>query len=141
MKSYNQLRIAHVDDDKSDTDILQRLLKKIEYHGQYSHFKRGEELLHSLMNHDSQYPNLIFLDMNLPGKNGKDILRELRENSRTKGIPIIMLSGSNSERDFIESTALGCNGYIIKSCDLEQFKDTCMHLIAAWSFLFEQRFV
>lgn len=69
---------------------------------------------------DAPRPDLILLDLNLPEKDGKEILAEIKANPQLKRIPTIVLSFSDSEEDILETYALQGNCYVIKSWDLEE---------------------
>ena len=66
-------------------------------------------------------PDLILLDMNLPRKNGKQILEEIKNDDEIKHIPVLMLTSSSAKNDICESYDLHVNGYIVKPSELSEF--------------------
>jgi CheY-like chemotaxis protein len=70
---------------------------------------------------DKPYPDLILLDLNLPKKNGHEVLAEIKGNDELKRIPVVVFSASKAEEDIHRSYSLHANCYIIKPIDLDQF--------------------
>jgi DNA-binding response OmpR family regulator len=65
--------------------------------------------------------DLVILDLNLPKSDGGDVLRSIRENSRLAGVPVVVLTSSDSPRDRAAAERLGANSYITKPTDLDEF--------------------
>ncbi len=75
---------------------------------------------------DCKTPSLIILDLNLPKKNGMEVLKEIKAEDELKRIPVIVLTGSNDDNDVFESYGHHVNAYITKSIDFNKFrKDIC----------------
>ena len=66
-------------------------------------------------------PDLILLDLNLPKKDGREVLQEIKQDDRLRHIPVVILTTSQAERDIAESYRLRANAYVTKPVDLEQF--------------------
>jgi len=66
-------------------------------------------------------PDLILLDLNLPKKNGREVLEEIKQDSALQHIPVVILTTSQAEQDVLESYRLRANAYVTKPVDLEQF--------------------
>ena len=77
-------------------------------------------------------PKLVLLDLKLPKIDGLQVLRELKNDSRTKSIPIVIMTSSSEERDLVEGYKLGVNSYIQKPVDFEQFRKTVKTLGLYW---------
>lgn len=94
------------------------------------HFRDGEELLRFLFPESdgtgisSEQDYLILLDIRLPGKNGIDILRMIKEDSELRKIPVFMLTTSSDPGDITRSYELGCSAYINKPRDYTEFMET-----------------
>ena len=85
----------------------------------------------------STLPALILLDLQLPRINGLEVLQRLRADQRTKLIPIVILTTSNEQQDLIDSYTLGCNSYIRKPVDYNQFVTAVQQLGMYWLLLNE----
>lgn len=70
---------------------------------------------------DAPRPDLILLDLNLPKKNGREVLEEIKADADLRRIPVVVLTTSNAEQDILKSYGLNANCYITKPVDLEQF--------------------
>jgi CheY-like chemotaxis protein len=69
----------------------------------------------------SPRPDIILLDLNLPKKDGREVLREIKEDDNLRNIPVIVLTTSGAEKDILEAYSLHANAYIIKPLDFDQF--------------------
>ena len=77
-------------------------------------------------------PALILLDLNLPGKDGRELLTEIRSDERLRSIPIVIVTTSKHRRDVEWCYAHGANGYHTKAIDYAQFRDEMRLLVAYW---------
>lgn len=85
----------------------------------------------------STMPALILLDLQLPRINGLEVLERLRGDTRTKFLPVVILTTSNEQQDLISSYSLGCNSYIRKPVDYNQFMTVVQQLGMYWLFINE----
>lgn len=81
---------------------------------------------------DATRPDLILLDLNLPGKDGRELLAEIKANPQLRRIPIVVLTISANEEDIFRSYALQGNCYVIKSSDLEQLFQIVKRIEEFW---------
>ena len=77
-------------------------------------------------------PKLVLLDLKLPKIDGLEVLRQIKADSRTKRVPVVVLTTSNDERDLDQAYALGANSYLVKPIDFEQFTDAVRSLGIYW---------
>ena len=77
-------------------------------------------------------PDLILLDLNMPKMSGHEVLEKLRDNPALESIPVVVLTTSQQEEDVLRSYKLGCNSYITKPVDLDQFVEQIRQLEAYW---------
>ncbi len=82
-------------------------------------------------------PALILLDIQLPRINGLEVLQRLRSDDRTKLLPVVILTTSNEQQDLINSYTLGCNSYIRKPVDYDQFLIAMQQLGMYWLLINE----
>jgi len=83
-------------------------------------------------------PNVILLDLKLPFVDGIEVLRQIRNDPRTRLIPVVILTASKEERDVVEAYDLGVNSYIIKPIDFDQFNGVAKQLGYYWVLLNKQ---
>lgn len=83
----------------------------------------------------SRLPQVVLLDLNLPRKNGLQVLEWMRSREETRLVPVVMLTTSNQERDLLESYRLGVNSYVRKPVDFQQFQQAIGQLGLYWLVL------
>jgi len=88
----------------------------------------GKKLLDALHNPPPS-PSIVFLDLNMPGINGFDVLTEIRKSDNLKNIPVIILTTSNDDKNISKSLNLGANFYITKPNDFVSLKKSIEHSI------------
>lgn len=77
-------------------------------------------------------PDLILLDLNLPRKDGREVLEDIKRDDRLKRIPVVILTTSQSEQDILDSYQLNANAYVAKPVDLEQFLSAVRSIEGFW---------
>jgi CheY-like chemotaxis protein len=112
MSSRNALRILLADDDVDDRDLFAEAVAE-HSNIKFDTVRDGVELM-ELLNSSDKSPDLIFLDLNMPGKSGKKCLEEIRKNKDLKDIPVIIYSTSSNPKDIEETYLMGANLYIRK---------------------------
>lgn len=124
----NQERPIHillVEDNPGDMRLTTEALKEGKVRNTLSWAKDGVEALDFLYKRgqfaDAETPDLILLDLNLPKKNGREVLEELKNHPTLKSIPVVVLTTSRAEEDILRSYELHANCYIIKPVDLDKF--------------------
>ncbi|HLO78796.1 MAG TPA: response regulator [Magnetospirillum sp.] len=114
-----------VDDEAGDMQLIRLALSEAPFPCQVTAAINGREALDLLRapNPSRQpfQPDLMFLDLNMPQMNGKEVLQEMKADPRLATIPVVVLTTSMAERDVLASYALGASGYITKPMDLDQF--------------------
>ena len=133
--------ILLAEDDPEDRFLTSRALEKNNSKHKLCTVENGEQLLDYLSG-KKQYsdrarfplPNLILLDLNMPGIDGREALRAIRANSTYSSIPVVMLTTSESREDIAYCYELGANSYICKPAD---FKDLKSNLAALTHYWFE----
>lgn len=117
--------ILLIEDDLADAGLVRIALRKGRHDVTLHHAKDSTEAFAFLRQIGPQAaaprPHLILLDLNLPGRSGHEILEELKGDSHLRGIPVIILSTSEAERDILRSYRLGANSFISKPMDADDF--------------------
>lgn len=135
--------ILLIEDNPDDVELTLRVFKKHHVANEIIVAKDGEEALDILFqrgekNKTRRIPNLILLDLKLPKVNGLEVLRQVKGNSKTKQLPVIVLTSSKEEKDVVESYCLGVNSYIRKPVDFEKFGEVVKQLSLYWLLLNER---
>ncbi len=119
------INILLVEDNPGDIRLTQEVLKEGKIKNNLEIVMDGEEALKYLKktNHykDAVTPDLILLDLNLPKKDGREVLAEIKEDEQLKLIPVIVLTTSEAEQDILNMYAHHANCYITKPVDFNQF--------------------
>ena len=117
--------ILLVEDSTSDVELTREGLKDGKVWHNLSVAKDGVEAMDFLHRKgkysDAPQPDIILLDLNMPRKNGREVLAELKEDSALNHIPVVVLTTSQDEQDVLKSYQLHANCYITKPVDLDQF--------------------
>ena len=80
-------------------------------------------------------PDLILLDLNLPRRDGRQVLAEIKGDTNLRHIPVVVLTSSSAEQDIVKAYDLHANCYIVKPVDFEKFADTIRELGMYWVFI------
>jgi CheY-like chemotaxis protein len=108
------IKILYADDDADDREFFQDALDEAKTNAELTTVEDGEKLMNHLAQCNGQHPDIIFLDINMPRKDGKRCLKEIRGNNKLKQIPVIMFSTSAYVEDIEETFANGANLYVSK---------------------------
>lgn len=137
--SQNDVEILLVEDNPDDLELALHALRREKLANHIEVARDGEEALdfifcrakyaHRNFNHQ---PRLILLDLKLPKVDGLQVLREIKDDPRTKAIPVVILTSSREEKDLVEGYRLGVNSYIQKPVDFEQFRDSIKSVGLYW---------
>ncbi|NCI47246.1 response regulator [Sediminibacterium soli] len=117
----NSYTIFYADDDRDDREIFQSVISEINEKHDLHIQRNGQELLNALKN-PPPHAQMIFLDLNMPVKNGYEVLVEIRANAEMNGVPIIIFSTSDNHESVSRSKKLGANLYITKPDSYERMK-------------------
>ena len=118
-----QLNVLLADDDMDDCIFFKKALSELPLPTQLTTVHDGEELMQMLNKETIQLPHVIFLDINMPRKNGFECLAEIKQNDRLKDVPVIMFSTTNSRDAMSALFKTGADVYIRKPGNFEQLKE------------------
>ncbi len=131
--------ILLVEDNPADQQLTIRALRKGKINTNLQIVNDGQEALDYLQNNDkfqdkkkTPRPDLILLDINMPKKDGKQVLKEIKANDDLKSIPVVILTTSDQERDIIDAYKLGVNSYISKPVRIKDFIEVVRKLEEFW---------
>ena len=119
------VEILLVEDNPADVRLTQEALKEGKVYNNLHWAKDGVEALEFLHRQgryaDAPRPDIILLDLNLPKKDGREVLSEIKRDEELKRIPVVILTTSKAEEDVLKSYNLHANCYVTKPVDLDQF--------------------
>lgn len=128
------LHILMADDDEEDRDIFATAIRELSPEIKMSIAVNGKELMEMLKDEDSPLPDILFLDLNMPFKNGQECLKEIRNNSRLKKLPVIIYSTSSNSEYIDQTYRGGANYYLPKPDSFHELKLIAENLFSLdWS--------
>jgi two-component system, response regulator len=134
--------ILMVEDNPNDEELTLHELRKYNLANKIQVVRDGQEALEYVFctgryadRNIADQPHVILLDIKLPLVDGLEVLRQVKQDPRTRTVPVVMLTSSREERDLIESYRLGVNSYIVKPVDFNQFKESARTLGMYWLLL------
>ncbi|MFE3849429.1 response regulator [Flavobacterium sp. LB3P45] len=129
------INICLADDDQDDRLFFTDAFEELKIKTKVSTFNDGVELMNYLNNEDSILPNVLFLDLNMPKKNGVECLSEIKKNEKFNDIAIAIYSTSSSEEHIEETFIYGANIYIKKPNDFETLKKILSEVVTInWQY-------
>ena len=120
-------RVLVVEDEEIVRDILLKVLTEEGY--RVDAVETGEEGLKAL---DNQLYDLVLLDLNLPKKDGREVLGEIKAHQDLRHIPVLVLTTSSNEKDVSQAYGLHANCYILKPVDIDECLNIFQHLKSFW---------
>jgi two-component system, chemotaxis family, response regulator Rcp1 len=136
LKYGNPIEILLVEDNAGDARLAQEALKDSKILNNVNVVDDGVEAM-AFLHHQGKYaksprPDLVLLDLNLPKKDGREVLGEMKAADELKRIPVVVLTTSKAEEDIAKSYDLHANCYITKPIDLEQFMKVVKSIEDFW---------
>lgn len=136
----NKMTILLVEDNPDDEELTRLAFEECRLLNEVVVARDGEEALEYLFDPQGRghvLPNLVLLDLKLPKVDGLEVLKRLREQERTRRLPVVILTSSKEESDLLAGYNLGCNSYIRKPVDFTQFTQAINQLGLYWLVLNE----
>src|ERR1051325_3430147 len=124
--------ILLVEDNPDDESLTMRALKNNNLSNELVVARDGAQALEYLLSDSHPLPALVLLDLKLPKIDGLEVLRRLRTDARTRLVNVVILTGSEQERDLVAGYNLGANSYVQKPVDFEQFPEAVRQLGLYW---------
>lgn len=125
MMNEREIEILLVEDNPGDARLAMEVLKEAKVRNRLRHVPDGEEAM-AYLRRQGKYanaprPNLILMDLNLPRKDGRELLAEIKADGDLRWIPVVVLTTSQAEEDITRVYELNANCYVPKPIDLDQF--------------------
>ena len=137
--------IILVEDNPSDADLIKRSLNKNNVANKILHLKDGQEVIDYLFGEGqwkgrttANTPKVILLDLKMPKVSGIEVLKKIKSNQETMGIPVVVLTSSKEDPDIKECYKLGVNSYVVKPVGFEDFSRTVAQLGLYWLLINQQ---
>ena len=129
-------KILLIEDNPGDVRLTQEALKDAKVRNKLHVVRDGVEAL-AFLRREGKYagaphPDLILLDLNLPRKNGREVLAEIKKDPNLRRIPVVILTVSQAEEDVLKTYDLHANCYITKPVDLDQFMTVVQSIEDFW---------
>ena len=132
----NPIEILLVEDNLGDIRLIEEVFKDAKIENNMQVAQDGEKAMKILRREgkhaNTNRPDLILLDLNLPKMNGKEVLREIKEDENLKCIPVIILTTSTSEADLLETYKYNANCYINKPFDFDHLLNVINNIEDFW---------
>lgn len=145
MSTRMDVDILLVEDNPDDLELTMHALRREHLANNIFTVRDGEEALEFLFcngkfeDRDSDHPpRLVLLDLKLPKLNGLEVLKKIKQDARTKAVPVVILTSSKEERDLVASYNMGANSYIQKPVDFERFRDIVRNTGLYWMVINQQ---
>jgi Response regulator containing a CheY-like receiver domain and an HD-GYP domain len=124
-EQQKMIDILLIEDNPGDVILIKEAFKEGQTYNKLTVVGDGEAALSLLHREgayeDYPYPDLVLLDLNMPRKDGREVLAEIKTNPALKHIPVVVLTSSEAQQDIINAYNLQANCYITKPVDLKQF--------------------
>ncbi len=115
MNQQQKHSVFIVDDDQDDRESIRDAFLENNHRQEYVFMKNGDQLIYHFTEATAKkHPSLILLDLNMPGKDGRDVLREIKNSDDLKLIPVVVITTSSSDKDREISYRLGANCFLTK---------------------------
>ena len=130
------VEILLVEDNIGDVGLIEEVFEEAKIRNNLHVAEDGEEAMLYLRGKGkfsgSLRPDIVILDLNLPNKDGREVLREIKEDNNLKNIPVIILTSSSAEKDILRAYDLHANAYITKPIDFDQFINVVGSIVNFW---------
>jgi chemotaxis family two-component system response regulator Rcp1 len=134
--SNRPVEILLVEDNEADVRLTREGIKEAKIHNNLNVVRDGEEAMKYLYKRDgyedAPRPDLILLDLNLPKKDGREVLEEIKSHESLKHVPVVVLTTSEAEKDIVKSYELHANCYVTKPLGLDQFVEVIKAIEDFW---------
>ena len=128
--------ILLVEDNEGDIELTKEAFEDAKFRNNLHVAEDGDMALNYLFKRngyeDAVTPDIVLLDLNLPGTDGREVLQAIKVEPTLKRVPVIVLTSSNADKDVVESYELHANCYIVKPVNAAKFMDVVQHIENFW---------
>lgn len=136
MERFENIKILLVDDDPGDTELTKEMLEESKLKLDLYTVEDGVYAMEFLRKEgeysDAPTPDLVLLDLNMPRKDGRETLQEMKNDPDLRHIPVVILTTSDSNSDVVKSYASGANCFVKKPVDLHEFQKVVSAIESFW---------
>jgi CheY-like chemotaxis protein len=138
MSEYLQIDILYAEDNPADAELTLYTLKTRNIANNIVWVRDGVEALDFVKrrgryaNRIGGMPKMVLLDLKMPKLDGVDVLRALKAEESTRGIPVVIMTSSHEEADLVKSYKLGVNSYVVKPVDFDKFAEVVTEVGLYW---------
>jgi two-component system response regulator len=138
MSDYQQIDILYAEDNPADAELTLYTLKTRNIANNIVWVRDGVEALDFIKcrgrfaNRVGGLPKMVLLDLKMPKLDGVDVLRAMKAEEKTRGVPVIIMTSSHEESDLIKSYKLGVNSYVVKPVDFDKFAEVVTEVGLYW---------
>ena len=134
--THKPVHILLVDDDPLDVRLTREALREGKVYTEIESVYDGMDAM-AYLRREGKYeqatrPDLILLDLNMPRKDGREVLAEIKADSALRHIPVVILTTSRADQDVIQTYDLGANAYVVKPVDLDQLVTIVQKIEEFW---------
>lgn len=138
MSEYQQIDILYAEDNPADAELTLYTLKTRNIANNIVWVRDGVEALDFLKrrgrfaNRVGGMPRMVLLDLKMPKLDGVDVLKALKAEESTRGVPVVIMTSSHEEADLVKSYKLGVNSYVVKPVDFDKFAEMVTEVGLYW---------
>ncbi len=130
------IEVLLVEDNPGDVELVERAVRNSDFHLNMTVAMDGEEAMTVLRQEgdyaDSPRPDLVLLDLNLPKKDGRQVLSDIRSDPELKNLLVVVLTSSPTQEDLLKAYDLHSNGYVSKPVDSKAFDSVVKDVLNYW---------
>ena len=136
MQSRNLIEVLVIEDNPGDASLVQEVLGDAKVLTHVHHVEDGAEAL-EFLRQEGEYaaaptPQLIFLDLSLPGMDGRDLLGEIKSDSALRTIPVVVMTSSDTDQDVLKCHENHANCFVVKPQETENLAQTVRNVVRFW---------
>ena len=126
------IEILLVEDNPADVRLTVEALKEARVRNRLRVARDGVEAMAMLRSDSAPRPDLILLDLNLPRKDGREVLQEIKQDETLRHIPVVILTTSQAEQDILQCYRLRANAFVTKPVEIDQFFQVVRSMEQFW---------